>query len=208
VRTFANRFKPSQERTDLRSCDEATFSRIAEVWSIMRQSIRFSKLTLLGSDVARNAAAGVIVSMPGANSQCWLARVTSHPRGAACRGLAVIWLVLGCCIPGASGNAQEAPSGPIVNDEASPEVSRDEWRLRIETARQRAREAARDRRLHPERYPPPPPEDPAIVATERVMRDESLRPGDIIATKKGLFVYRGRSDLPRSEADFIALPAR
>lgn len=83
-----------------------------------------------------------------------------------------------------------------------PEVSRDEWRQRIEDARRRAKEVSRERREHPELYKPVP-EDPDLVATERLLRDDSLQRGDIVTTKKGMFVYQGRSDQPRRDQDFV-----
>ncbi|MGY4368155.1 hypothetical protein ACVW1A_004220 [Bradyrhizobium sp. LB1.3] len=58
------------------------------------------------------------------------------------------------------------------------------------------------RREHPELYKPVP-EDPEIVATERILNDESLQRGDIITTKNGMFIYQGRSDQPRGEQDFV-----
>lgn len=85
---------------------------------------------------------------------------------------------------------------------SEPEPTGQEWRQRIEDARERAKEVARQRREHPELYKPVP-EDPDLVATERVLNDESLQRGDIIATKKGMFIYQGRADQPRREQDFV-----
>ncbi|WP_247529978.1 hypothetical protein [Bradyrhizobium sp. 199] len=100
--------------------------------------------------------------------------------------------------------AQSEPE-PSLNDHlppSEPEVSRDEWRQRIEDARRRATEASRERREHPELYKPIP-EDPDLVATERLLRDDSLQRGDIVTTKKGMFVYQGRSDQQRRDQDFV-----
>lgn len=100
--------------------------------------------------------------------------------------------------------AQDEP-GPTINDYLSPseaEPTRDQWRERIDEARQRAKEASRERREHPELYKPVP-EDPDLVATERLLNDESLQRGDIVTTKKGMFIYQGRADQPRREQDFV-----
>ncbi|MBR0737641.1 hypothetical protein JQ581_11955 [Bradyrhizobium liaoningense] len=100
--------------------------------------------------------------------------------------------------------AQSEPE-PSLNDYLPPreaEVSRDEWRQRIEEARRRSKEISRERREHPELYKPIP-EDPDLVATERLLRDDSLQRGDIVTTKKGMFVYQGRSDQPRRDQDFV-----
>ncbi|MGY3038099.1 hypothetical protein ACVIIV_007269 [Bradyrhizobium sp. USDA 4354] len=116
---------------------------------------------------------------------------------AAAVGLALYACTLPCL-------AQSEPE-PSVNDylpPSEPEVSRDEWRQRIEDARRRAKEISRERREHPELYKPIP-EDPDRVATERLLRDDSLQRGDIVATKKGMFVYQGQSDQPRRDQDFV-----
>lgn len=105
--------------------------------------------------------------------------------------------------------AQTEPE-PSLNDylpPSEPELTREEWRQRIEDARRRGKEVARERREHPELYVPVP-EDPEIVATERVLNDESLQRGDIISTKKGMFIYQGRSDQPRREQDFVPIPPK
>ncbi|MGV7217076.1 hypothetical protein [Bradyrhizobium sp. UFLA05-112] len=102
--------------------------------------------------------------------------------------------------------AQDEP-GPTLNDFISPgppEPSRDEWRQRVEEAKRRAKDVARERRERPE-LNVPIPEDPDIVASERVLNDESLQRGDIVKTKKGMFVYQGGSDQPRREEDFVPM---
>lgn len=105
--------------------------------------------------------------------------------------------------------AQEDP-GPAVGEYLppdQPEISREEWRQRVQDARRRAKDVARERREHPELYLPIP-EDPEIVASERVLNDDSLQRGDIVATKKGMFVYRGRTDQPRRDDDFLPIGPR
>lgn len=100
--------------------------------------------------------------------------------------------------------AQEEPRPGASNylSPGEPEPSKDEWRQRIEEARRRARDIARERRLHPEAYVPIP-EDADVIASRRVLRDETLRRGDIVRTKKGMFVFQGDSDRPRDEQDFV-----
>ena len=80
--------------------------------------------------------------------------------------------------------AQDEP-GPTINDylpPSEPELTRDQWRQRIDEARQRAEEASREHREHPELYKPVP-EDPDLVATERILNDESLQRGDIVTRR-------------------------
>lgn len=79
--------------------------------------------------------------------------------------------------------AQSRPE-PSLRDylpPSEPEVSRDEWRRRIEDARRRAKDASRERREHPELYKPIP-EDPtssrpnAFSATTACSGATSSRP--------------------------------
>jgi hypothetical protein len=88
-----------------------------------------------------------------------------------------------------------------------PEISRTAWRQRLDVAKRRAREVARERRQHVELYIPIP-EDPDLVATERVLNDESLQTGDIVSTNKGMFVFRGRADQPRRRKILSLCPVR
>jgi hypothetical protein len=97
---------------------------------------------------------------------------------------------------------------PVYDDPPVAEISRDGWRARIEEAKRRAKEIAIERRENPARFDPPPIEDLDQVATDRVLNDDSLQFGDIVSTKNGLFVFRGRSDRPRRPEDFVALPSR
>ena len=102
--------------------------------------------------------------------------------------------------------AQEE-SHPGLSDYLSsgePEPTKDQWRQRIEAARRRAMDVARERRLHPEDYVPIP-EDAEAAASRRVLRDETLQRGDIVTTKKGMFVFQGRSDQPRDAQDFVPI---
>jgi hypothetical protein len=137
----------------------------------------------------------------------------SFPPAARVRSATLaVGFVLVCLamVAGWSGHglaADEPGMAPTDLDPGQPEVTRDEWRQRLEEAKRRSKEVARDRREHPELYAPIP-EDPAIVATERLLNDESLRNGDIVSTKSGLFVYRGRGDLPRRSEDFVPVPRR
>jgi hypothetical protein len=124
-----------------------------------------------------------------------------------CHAIAV-FTILWCPLFVRSSVAQDAPENQTVEQEVQPEMSREEWRDRVQAAKQRVRETAIERRRHPERFAPPPPEDPARIATDRVLGDDSLQPGDIVSTNKGLFVFRGKGDQPRSNQDFLPLQPR
>jgi hypothetical protein len=120
-------------------------------------------------------------------------------------GAAVIALLLTLTLPPCP--AQNAPESSNGTVEVQPEVSRRDWLQRLQDARQRAKEPAVEHRLHPERYAPSP-EDKARIASERVLNDDSLQPGDIVSTDKGLFVFRGSADQPPKSEDFVPLPSR
>lgn len=115
--------------------------------------------------------------------------------------------VLLCALSAQPCIAQSASESGITAAQAPPEVSRQEWLERVREARKRAREDAQERRLHPERYAPTQEEE-ARSASERVLHDDSLQPGDIVSTDKGLFVFRGSADQPPKSEDFVPWPNR
>ena len=94
-------------------------------------------------------------------------------------------------------------------DEISPDskISRDEWKLRIGQARDRAEQARRAWRLapHASARKPDPPEK---IATERVLADDTLQPGDIVATDRGLFVFRRVPGIDGEKREFVPLQPR
>jgi hypothetical protein len=63
-----------------------------------------------------------------------------------------------------------------VEQAVQPEISRKEWRERVRAAKRRARENDLERRRHREDFAPQPPEDPALIASERVLGNDSLQP--------------------------------
>lgn len=125
------------------------------------------------------------------------------------RGTAIVAIVAqafaACLAVTSPCAALEAPDSAVSQEQVEPEISRDDWRERIQEARRRAKEAAVERRNNPVPYVVTP-EDPERIATDRVMNDDSLQRGDIVSTKKGLFMFKGRSDQPRRADDFVALP--
>jgi hypothetical protein len=114
---------------------------------------------------------------------------------------AVLWPL------GASSFAQDAISNQGLEDRVAPEIDRDQWRERVAEAKRRARQIAVEQRRR-SRFDAAPIVDEERIASERVLNDDSLQPGDIVSTNKGLFVFRGRSDQERRDSDFIALPSR
>lgn len=116
--------------------------------------------------------------------------------------VAVGLLAVLACPQACRAQAKLEPSIDDYLPPGEPEPSRADWRRRVEDAQRRAKEISRLRRENPG-LAMPIPEDPELAATERVLNDDSLQYGDIIATKKGMFVYKGRTDEPRKVEDFV-----
>ena len=93
--------------------------------------------------------------------------------------------------------AQERP------DEDTSQMSRDQWRSRVQSSRERAEIARRERKA----FTPltPTTEELAEAATRRVLEDDSLRPGDLVSTNRGLFRFEGAPDRERRPDDFVRI---
>jgi hypothetical protein len=96
-----------------------------------------------------------------------------------------------CC------GAQEGP------DQDSGEISRQQWHAQIKAARERSEIVRRERRF----FVPPPPtaEDLAEEASRRALEDDSLRPGDVVSTNRGLYRFQGSPDRERKPDDFVRI---
>jgi hypothetical protein len=81
-------------------------------------------------------------------------------------------------------------------------ISREEWKLRVDRARARSEQARQEWRS---RLAAPfnVANSPEQLASERVLNDETLRPGDIVATDRGLLLYLGRPDADRGPGLFV-----
>ena len=127
-------------------------------------------------------------------------------------------LVLVLTILAAQANAAEEVADPRSEqlpgvrrpdaEAISPDslISRDEWSARIALARKRAEQARRGWRFGQSVPGWSPAEAREKIATERVLNDGTLQPGDIVATDKGLFLFRGRPD--GQPPDFAPLSPR
>lgn len=122
---------------------------------------------------------------------------------------AIVVAVAAAQIWSGQGQAGDEPdltaASTLAEPPPSPDslISRDDWKRRIEDARIRARQARQEWRPHPTA-----PEPPERIATQRVLTDDTLQPGDIVSTDKGLFLYRGKSRDDGQAADFVAIPRR
>ncbi len=121
---------------------------------------------------------------------------------------AVTIAVLGLLQPLAGSSfAEDTISPSMTGDDAPVDMSRQQWRERVAEAKRRAREYAVERRSRPAPDPPSRAEEERL-ASERVLNDDSLQRGDIVATDRGLFVFQGQPDQERRSGDFHALPPR
>ncbi|SHJ85930.1 hypothetical protein SAMN05444159_1709 [Bradyrhizobium lablabi] len=87
------------------------------------------------------------------------------------------------------GVTQDQIEGGQPAEGSQPEISRDEWRSKVEDARRRAEQQRREGI----NLIPPQVSETAIEAemSRRAIEDESLQPGDIVSTNRGLFKFKG-----------------
>jgi len=109
-----------------------------------------------------------------------------------------------CLAEQPAGSATEEPVG-----ETSTEMSRDEWKMRIEEARRRIAAERRERRLG---LRAPAEQDLAKIAAERALEralnDTTLEPGDIVSTSKGFLVFKRRTGPEGERNEFVPLIPR
>ena len=92
------------------------------------------------------------------------------------------------------------PNAVAEVDLDQPRVSREQWLADIEVARRSIEERRREGRS----FAPPVPSDEEVAGEtfQRVLEDDSLRAGDIVATSRGLLMFKGQSSTERSLDDF------
>lgn len=88
--------------------------------------------------------------------------------------------------------------------DSNPEPTRQQWREHVIDTKRRVQEEAAQRRLEwPRARVEPSPEDEARRRSEIVLGDDSLLPGDLVMTDKGMLRFKGRSnDEEISASDF------
>jgi hypothetical protein len=116
-------------------------------------------------------------------------------------------LAVGCFAQDAISNPAPEIGNPAPQDDTPIDMSRGQWRERIAEAKRRSRQFALEHRRRPV-FDPPSIADKERMASERILNDDSLEPGDIVSTDKGLSVFKGQSDQERRESDFVALTLR
>jgi hypothetical protein len=100
------------------------------------------------------------------------------------------------------GHAEGTPQAA----EALASGTRQEWKLRVDQSKLRAKQfnsLAKAGLLNPS---PPSADEIALEASSTVLNDQGLRPGDIVSTVSGLFVYRGQYGSDPKPGDFVPAP--
>lgn len=92
--------------------------------------------------------------------------------------------------------AQELPDGAPV------EMSREQWQDTLKVSRERADLMRRERKGLPA-YQPPSANQLAEEASRRILEDDSLLPGDIVSTNRGLLRFQGSAERARKPEDFV-----
>jgi hypothetical protein len=82
-------------------------------------------------------------------------------------------------------------------------MSRDEWRAQVQASRARAEAMRHEHRRFVAQQPTM--EEIAERNSRRVLEDESLLPGDIISTNRGLYQFQGSPDGDRKPGDFVRI---
>jgi len=83
------------------------------------------------------------------------------------------------------------------------EMSRENWQEQVKASRERAEVLRRERRGWVSRGPTE--EEIAEEASRRAFEDDSLLPGDIISTNRGVFRFQGSPDGSRKPTDFVRI---
>jgi hypothetical protein len=84
-----------------------------------------------------------------------------------------------------------------------PQVSREEWQAQVKASRERLETMRRERKSFAPRAPTP--EEVAEEASRRILQDDSLLPGDVVSTNRGLFQFQGSRDGERRSEDFVRI---
>lgn len=82
------------------------------------------------------------------------------------------------------------------------QMSREEWQAHVKSSRERLERMRRERK---NMVAPPPSQDEIAEAASRQVLNDTLVPGDIVSTTRGLFRFRGSPDRERKPEDFERL---
>jgi hypothetical protein len=106
-------------------------------------------------------------------------------------------IVIGLVISSSKGFAQDrVPDYPA-------EIGREDWQAQVKALQARAEAMRREHRSVGVQQPTV--EEIAQGNSRRILEDDSLLPGDIISTDKGLFQFRGSPDGNKKPDDFVRI---
>ena len=83
------------------------------------------------------------------------------------------------------------------------QISREQWQTQVKAAREQSETIRRERRHLIQQAPTA--EELAEDVSRRVLEDDSLRPGDVVSTNRGLFRFQGAADRERNPDDFVRI---
>ncbi|WBL80290.1 hypothetical protein I3J27_07660 [Bradyrhizobium xenonodulans] len=108
--------------------------------------------------------------------------------------------------PGRAGDEMSTAEEPANDIALSPDslIPREDWKRRVDDARNRAEQVRRFNA--PRRMVQPDP--PEKIATQRALSDDTLQPEDIVSTDKGFLLFRGRAGADGQNADFVPIAPR
>jgi hypothetical protein len=109
----------------------------------------------------------------------------------------ILAVAVNFAMPSSQGFGQEGATGYL------PEMSREDWQARVNASRAQAELMRHERRRFA--IEQPTAEEIAERNSRRILEDDSLLPGDIVSTDRGLFQFRGSSDRNRRSDDFVRI---
>jgi hypothetical protein len=108
----------------------------------------------------------------------------------------VILLALSCCL------ARPTPAQDVADPADPLSLTREQWNARTDAAKARIEEMRRNGRSM---IAPRDENQEDIDRSNRILEDDTLVYGDIVATKQGLFRFIGKPDIPRKPEHFQLL---
>jgi hypothetical protein len=121
------------------------------------------------------------------------------------RRVAMAFWIATLLVTGFLTTASMRCSAQAVEDFPDAALTREQWQQRVEAARRRSGDFVANARTQP--ADPSPSDRLETEAAERAVNDPTLRQGDIISTRRGLFVFTGRDEEHRP-GDFLPVPSR
>ena len=102
------------------------------------------------------------------------------------------------------GLAAFSSTGCCSAQERDPsQMTREEWNARVKASRELVELIRQQHRSFMPRQPTP--EEIAEAASRQVLEDDTLLPGDIVSTSRGLFRFQGAPDRERTPEDFVRI---